>query len=224
MQAVITEKQAREVTGGRKPLVPVEYETAVKALQACITLDETKYWSDKADALAAWAKIHRNDEAGRNARMLKLHAFRRMGELAGELRNGYRKPPPGARGGMMPGPLKLLIENGLTNHQATAARLLAKTEPAVFDSLMRRPKPPSPETFQQERRGGSIGWLAITEGRGLMNFASYCRHHGDPVALAKSLTNSESIRAQRMVVEASEWLDAFEQALPKTTQVSKAPK
>lgn len=49
MQSVISAAEAKKITGGRTPLVPVEYETAITALQACVTLDETKYWSDKAD-------------------------------------------------------------------------------------------------------------------------------------------------------------------------------
>lgn len=51
MKAVISSEQARQITGGRTPLVPVEFETAVKALKACTQIDEAKYWSDKASAL-----------------------------------------------------------------------------------------------------------------------------------------------------------------------------
>lgn len=84
MSTVITEQQARQITGGRKPLVPVEYEAACNALAQCVDLDEAKYWSDKADALAAWAKIYRDDRISAQAKRLKLKAYRRMGELAAE--------------------------------------------------------------------------------------------------------------------------------------------
>lgn len=129
MQAVITKAQARAITRGREPHVPVEYEQAVTALQACLTLDETKYWSDRADALAAWAKIYGNDQAGRKAKMLKLHAYRRMGILAAELcPPGSRKMGVGNGKGSLPGPRALLESHGLSTAAADAARTLANHE------------------------------------------------------------------------------------------------
>lgn len=91
MQQVISAEQARKITGGRTPHVPVEYETAINALVACRSIDEAKYWSDKSDALAAWAKIYHSDKAAREAKALKLWAFRRMGQLAAELRPNYKR-------------------------------------------------------------------------------------------------------------------------------------
>ena len=120
MNAVLTREVARQITRGRTPLVPVEYETAVKSLQACIDLNDAKYWDDKADALAAWAKIYRSDETLRKAKMLKLHAFRRMGELAGEL-----KPLKNDKGGRQPGAIRALTDVGLSHNSAIAARRLA---------------------------------------------------------------------------------------------------
>src|ERR1700689_1121318 len=85
MQQVITREQAKQITRGRTPMVPLEYEEAVKALASCLTFDEAKYWSDKASALAAWAKIYHSHEIDRKAKMLRLHAYRRMAELAQDI-------------------------------------------------------------------------------------------------------------------------------------------
>lgn len=86
MQQVITAKQARQITGGRQPLIPVEYGEACKALAACVTLEGAKYWSDAADALAAWAKMYHDTTIEDDARRLKSRAAREMGRLARELR------------------------------------------------------------------------------------------------------------------------------------------
>ena len=134
----ITKAQARQITRGRTPLVPVEYETAVRSLQQCVDLNESKYWSDKADALAAWAKIYQNDEALRKAKMLKLHAFRRMGALAGEL-----KPLKNAAGGRQPGSIRALTDAGLSYNSAIAARRLASVSNKRFDKILEQPKAPS---------------------------------------------------------------------------------
>lgn len=87
MNSVITAEQAKKITGGRTPLVPVEYEAAVKSLQACATLDEAKYWSDKSDALAAWAKAGGYSMTGfrgfcRKNSAVKLAALLQPGEVS----------------------------------------------------------------------------------------------------------------------------------------------
>lgn len=79
-------------------ILPAEYRAACAAIAACSTINEGKYWSDKADALAAWGAIYKDDEVGRQARILKLYAFRRIGELARILRpqtaqKGFGKGP-----------------------------------------------------------------------------------------------------------------------------------
>ena len=146
---VLTEKQARHITGGRKPLVPVEYEAACKALQACIDIDEAKYWADKADALAAWAKVYRDDKVGRQAKQLKLLAYRRIGELARELR------PQGSAGsgkiidgkklrGRLKGPKSLLREHGMPSGLANAATRLSRLPKSKFDEIVNQPVPPAP--------------------------------------------------------------------------------
>lgn len=222
MQQVITEKQAREITGGRKPLVPVEYESAVKSLEACMSIDESKYWSDKADALAAWAKIYRNDDAGRKAKMLKLHAYRRMGILALELRphpngvgsGGRRSEKTGLGWRGIPGPADLLMENGLKRTNADAATRIARLSDEKFDEFLNAPSPPSPLTLLRFRLNGSEAWKILMGDRaGLSHIAGFCRSK-DPL-LARMLATDEVSRVRGLVAEIVEWFDAFEQALPK---------
>ncbi len=147
--------------------VPVIYEEACKALAACTTVDEGKYWSDKATALAAWAKIHGSRKAEAEAARLKLHAFRRMGALALELR-----PPDGVetpqerkqreieakkryiarkrgldmplRSRSRPGAQSLLIDSGLSPREAGAALRISRVEDKLFTDEVERQKPRSP--------------------------------------------------------------------------------
>jgi hypothetical protein len=222
MNNVITERQARQITGGRTPLVPVEYEAAVNALQACVNIDEAKYWSDKADALAAWAKIYRSDDAGRKARQLKLHAFRRMGTLAQELRP---KKFIGGTGGMLPGPQTLLVENGLTESHAKAARVLAKASQVDFERAVNSKNPPSLSTARnillKGKHGCSDAWTVISRGGGsgvtLSSCRSFCRRY-KARDLARGLVGDEVDASRKLATEISEWLDEFLQALPKKTK------
>lgn len=211
MNTVISAEQARKITGGRTPLVPIEYEHALKALQACITIDETKYWSDKADALAAWAKIYHNDRATIEARRLKLHAYRRMGELAHELRPKSFQPDGK---GMNPGPVALLVESGLQRSQASQASRISKIPAQRFKAEVNRLHPPTPFNLAKSIswRGSKV-WLSVSQDAcGPGQFRGFCRRH-NPTDLARQLTISENRKAAEIAKEIFEWADEFDQAL-----------
>lgn len=190
---------------------PLEYDIACQALVACTRIDEAKYWSDKADALAAWAKIYRSDTAATEARRLRLHAYRRMGELAGELRPAKRKGLPGSA----PGPVSLLVGNGLKKSEANAARKVALLSQETFREMAARPKPPSPFTAAAAKQRGTQCWTTFSSSAGAaMHFRSFTRQHGAS-ELARGMTADEASRAREIAREITEWLDEFEQHLPK---------
>lgn len=209
LQQVITAKEARQITKGRTPLVPVEYESAVKALTECCTLDEAKYWDNKADALAAWAKIYHSGEIMRKAKCLKLHAFRRMGSLAAEL--NPRVTRPGWGKGTMPGsgPRSLLIKNGLSVAEADAARMLSGLTQTKFNTLLK--KPLAPCTYRWSRKDDGSAWHALA--RAIMQLRSHCRR-SKPADV--KIPDGEAANARVMAVEVYEWLEEFEQGLPKS--------
>src|SRR6185437_1386632 len=132
--------------------LPVEYEIACKALAACSSIDEAKTWADKSDALAAWAKIYKSDRAALEARRLKLHAYRPMGELARELRP-QRRASKGR--GTLPGPRSLLLEHGLTTTQAQLVARVSNLPESEFEALVMRPIPPTPNIVFRQKIGAS---------------------------------------------------------------------
>lgn len=211
MQRALTIKQARQITGGRVPHVPVEYETAVTALQACIDLDEGKYWADKADMLAAWAKMYRNDDAGRKARMLKLHAYRRMGQLAAELNPRRAKTGEGVGKGSVPGsgPRSLMLAHGLTVAEVGAARALARIPQRQFDQILRNPVSP---TTIRSRLYQTTEWHYMQAS--LMSVRSRCRVD-TPAQVVDTMSEVECANAREMVREIVEWFDEFDQRCAK---------
>ena len=170
MQSVLTAEQARKITKGRTPHVPVEYETACKALEACCTLEEGKYWSDKADALAAWAKIFHDSKIERQAKILKLRAYARMGELAKELypKLVYLGGDRGSRGAQT----ELMERASMSRHEASTAVRLARVPPEKRKELESLPKIPAPSTVVNSAYKGRPAGEALQK---LTVLASVCR-------------------------------------------------
>lgn len=190
--------------------LPVQYETAVRLLAQCETIDDARQWSIKSDALAAWASIYKNDEAGVQARKLKLHAFRRMGILAGELRPqralGMGKGKVGL--GTSSGPYSLLIESGLSKTQAGQIRCLALLPKAEFDSLIDQEIPPTPNKFQQ---GPPSEYSSM---RKAMRELRSKIDRSDLRAIGNSLTPSQANNLRKLVTEIIESLTDFRDCIP----------
>ena len=204
---VLTEQQARQITGGRKPHVPIQYEQAVKALSECISLDEVKLWSDKSDALAAWAKIYHDKTVDRTAKKLKLHAYRRMGELAREIR------PNRSRNGTTDhrGPKSALIESGLNKHNADAALRLSRMKESEFKRIISSPRLPTPRAIVETRLSA---WSSFNRQSSLGDLRAYAANHSAR-DLAASIDPKDVKRAKMVLREVSDWLDEFDHYLPK---------
>jgi hypothetical protein len=61
--------------------LPATYEAARTALKTCLDLDECKGWSDKAAAMAAYARMVHRPDLEEIAQRIRDQAFRRIGEL-----------------------------------------------------------------------------------------------------------------------------------------------
>jgi len=61
--------------------LPKTYETAKAALAECTQIDECKDWADKAEAMAAYARMSEDDALRKMADKVKAQAIRRCGEL-----------------------------------------------------------------------------------------------------------------------------------------------
>lgn len=211
MKHNISVREAHAIAGERPSQIPVEYEQAVAALSACCSIDEAKTWSDKADALAAWAKIYRSRDADRQARRLRLHAYRRMGILAGELRP---RIPLGKRLGSTKGPRSLLVEQGLSAANSKAARRLANLSPEAFAALIDQPRPPAPVMVDRQLIDSSDMMKALRSNGGMAPFLSFARRFA-PTDVARGMAADEAIHVRRMIHELSDWLDELDRQLQR---------
>lgn len=233
--------------------MPVVYEDACKALVACTTLDEAKYYSDKSDALAAWAKIYKSDEAAMAAKRLKLHAYRRMSELAEEIAATLSSRPKSAgkapcivagcdsisvaRGlcvkhharwcngdstinplekvhvGLEKGGKSVLKDFGFSNNDAENIRTVGLLPKANFDQIITSPAVPSMRQILRLRSGATKAWSAFSRDATSV-FRWFSRRHSAK-QLARDMSPDEAASARKIARELADWLDEFEQHLPK---------
>lgn len=197
------------VRAGTRPIVV--YEQAVRAIQECSTILEAKHWSDKSEALAAWAKIYADDRVAQEARALKLHAYRQIGRLAVLLHpqksNGRHGMAKGARGA--------LIEHGFGANDANTMVRIGKIAEPKFAALVNRPRPPSPSTVVAHELAPSPIWAKF-RGR-FAAFLSTMRYaHID--AIVRDMSDKQVDDAKGMAKEAMDALGEFQEKLWKVQQ------
>lgn len=189
-----------------EPALPVQYESACRALAECRTIDEAKYFDSKADALAAWAKIYNNDRAAVEAKRLKLHAYRRMGEIARELQPPYRKGErSNTKTGSLPGHVALLKASGLKPSQATAASYISSMTAQSFEAAVSRDRPMAPSTLlpriKETHSGSFVALVSNRSGFSLPAMESFVARHP-----AAELANGLTLEEKRHVAEISKSL------------------
>ncbi len=102
-----------------------QYEQACGALTQCSELVEVKAVADKAEALAALAKIYGDGGGVRQAKILKLRAYRRMGEMAREISAQRREATGAARPQAGDGAHPILRAANLSRSEAKGALSLS---------------------------------------------------------------------------------------------------
>lgn len=207
MEMMISQPQRNLSNVPKAPKIPVIYEEAVRDLILCQSLDEAQYFVDKAEALSAWAKIYKDDQAGIESKRLKLHAYRRMGQIAGELRprKSHRRRP---------GSIALLRANGLSVGAASAARKLANLDRHIFDTYVSNPRPPSPNGVLTKESELFPGWYKFYST--VISLNSICRKH-TASDFAKLASGPQAATMRLHTTQLIEWLDEFERFLPKAT-------
>lgn len=206
-------------------IVPVVYTEAINALAKCRTIDEGKYYADKADALAAWAKIYKSDEAAIEARKLKAHAFRRMGQLAEELRPTKLGGTPGQHKGNK-GASSLLLESGLSKKQAVEIRRMSALPEATFQREMERARPFTVQRISRlaigtlnqgasAAKAKSAAWrllLSTSSYSGVPTMLQFCKKNS-AYEIGRAIPAGEVRAIREKLRPIREWMDEFEASL-----------
>ncbi len=181
--------------------MPLLYQEAVNAIAACKTFDEAKNWSDRADAMAAWAKIYADDAIEREAKSLKLHAYRRIGLLAAEMRPLTFRGRQGVQG-----PSSLLQEQGFNKSKTASISKIARMPQKQFEAVAASKKPPSPSVLTNRYLRPNPEWAEMSNRMHQLQSAIRQAH---PKDMAGSLSEKDTEAAMKSCLELLHWLVPF---------------
>ena len=132
-----------EIDSSRARL-PSTYNAAKKAISQCASIDECKDWSDKAAALASYAK-QANDETLLNlAQRIRARAVRQAGKLlldVEEQRGGDRRSDQRRGAPTLITRTQVAVEAGLSRDQAVTAVRVARVPDAAFEEQVEDARP-----------------------------------------------------------------------------------
>ena len=129
--------------------LPERYEAAKRAVAECHRVDECKDWSDKAVALASYARQVRDHELVTLAQRINGRAVRRCGELLREADGRRGQNLPGTKSGGTPTfsepPSRKDLANaaGLSKDQQVTASRVARIPEEEFEAAVESESPPS---------------------------------------------------------------------------------
>lgn len=147
--------------------LPATYASAKQALAECVSLDECKDWSDKAAALASYAKQAADDEMMKMATRIRDRAIRRSGELLKQI-----EPKPGANQNIGAGTdTKVLTRTdaaeqaGMSKRQAVTAIRVANVPSADFERQVESETPPTVTALAEQGKKSAPKPVIDLEGR-----------------------------------------------------------
>jgi hypothetical protein len=126
--------------------LPETYERAKTALAECSSIDECKDWSDKAAALASYAKMSDDDTLRKYAERIQARAIRRCGELLRQI-----EPASGTRTDIEPREgdhprltrAGIAEQAGMSSHQQKQAIRVAAVPEQEFTKMVDSDAPPT---------------------------------------------------------------------------------
>lgn len=132
--------------------LPRAYEAAQTALAQCQDVDECKDWSDKAAALASYAKQAKDEGLERMAQRIRARAIRRAGELLAQI----EPAKPGPKVELSMGTHTEFTRNdaardvGFSKHQQVQAVRIASVPKETFEREVEAAKPATLTALAQQ--------------------------------------------------------------------------
>jgi hypothetical protein len=206
--------------------LPQSYESAKTALATCASLDECMTWADKAEALAAYARMADDDALRKTCDRIQARAIRRMGELLKQIEPAKPGPKPELSVGTHTelGRQAAGEQAGMSKHQQVQAIRVANVPTAEFEQQVESSAPPTVTNLakqgtrtskpvvaepQEAPKTRPEGFAAATHLIGTVEeFATFCRSQ-NPEIIAAAVMPHELKDVREHVATIDGWLDRF---------------
>lgn len=207
--------------------LPAAYEQAKAALIRCNNIDECVEWSDKAMALASYAKQADDETLERTATRIRARAVRRCGELLkqadgrGAHWSENRNDATDSSSRLSISQRALANQAGMSERQQVTAVRVANVPEEMFEravegeekvtvtklaNMGKQTRQPATDHLQGR---DPHQFSAATHTMGAMRrFAEKCAEH-DAAFIAAGVLPSEIAEARRLVASIDAWLDRF---------------
>jgi hypothetical protein len=132
--------------------LPAKYEAAKIAIMECNRIDECKDWSDKAQALASYARQSQDEEMEKTAMRIRARAIRRCGELLKEIekKQGANQNISADSVTKVETRKEAAEEAGLSKRQAVTAIRVANVPDEIFTEQIESQTPPTITSLAQQ--------------------------------------------------------------------------
>lgn len=198
--------------------LPATYEAAQKAVAKCSRIDECKSWSDKAAALASYARQAKDHSLRVMAERIQARAVRRCGELLKQVPSGQGSK--NQYGELRDGSVtrQEAAENaGLSERQKVTAMRVANVAGPVFEAMIESDSPPTVTRLAELGKDAHPPQAAdfrsdpIRAARAHKMFSSireFCEQN-DPAELAVTFSSDDQETLRAFVSSLDGWLDTF---------------
>jgi len=209
--------------------LPSVYEHARTALAECERVDECKAWSDKAAALASYARQANDDTLLKTAMRIQGRATRRAGELLKEIDTAS-----GARTDLRQAPTRgsAAADAGLSEHQAKTAVRVANVPADEFEKAVESDTPPTvtklaemgkkprpPKVIDHLDGRDPKDFALATQALGLLQSSAAKLRDIDPAAVVRGSSPDEHLDAASDTQTLIDWLTRFKRELEQSNGV-----
>jgi hypothetical protein len=212
----IREPTAAEIAEAR---LPARYQAACTAIRECWKLDELKDLADRQAALAAYARLSRDDSLRLLALRIQARAGRRVGELLRQIPRTDEATRFGQEGAHPPvGRTRAAQDAGLSEHQRKTALRVAAVPEAEFEGAVESPTPPTVSALAKlgtSSRSVAMGVVAAAPRSvhdevqdTLRAFEQFCAGH-DAAIVAKAIAPGDVAPLRALLSRLDLWLERF---------------
>lgn len=124
--------------------LPLSYQDATQALAVCERVDECREWANKAEAIAAYARMADDETLLKTAVRIKARAIKRCGELLKQFQApGARTDQPSTGADTRLTQREAAERAGMSKRQEATARNVANVPDDDFERMVESDDPPS---------------------------------------------------------------------------------